>query len=136
MTRGAGEQGSILSFPECGTWGRADYRGNCSGHVYRRIFEALRPAVFTEPMVGGGTSVEVAREMGIEAYGLDLHSGFNILARRILDAVGKPSKFHNPIMDWTEYSLFLGETQSARDSDGTMIKPLRCVSIESAGHGG
>jgi hypothetical protein len=30
-------------------------------------------------MVGSGTSVEVARELGIEAYGLDLHSGFTIL---------------------------------------------------------
>jgi len=29
--------------------------------VYRRIVEALRRDVFTDPMVGGGTSVEVAR---------------------------------------------------------------------------
>jgi hypothetical protein len=65
-------------------------RGNCSGHVYR-IFESLHPRVFTDPMVGGGTSVEVAREMGIEAHGFDLHSGFNILKQRILDVVGKPS---------------------------------------------
>jgi len=42
-------------------------------------------------MVGGGTSVEVAREMGMEAHGLDLHSGFNILKQPILEAVGKPS---------------------------------------------
>ncbi len=42
-------------------------------------------------MVGGGTSVEVAREMRIEAHGLDLYSGFNILQQRILDAVGNPS---------------------------------------------
>ena len=51
----------------------------------------LHPRLFTDPMVGGGTSVEVAREMGIEAHGLDLHSGFNILKQRILEAVGKPS---------------------------------------------
>jgi hypothetical protein len=51
----------------------------------------LRPRVFTDPMVGGGTSVEVAREMRIEAHGLDLHSGFNILKQRILDEVGKSS---------------------------------------------
>ncbi len=63
----------------------------CSGYVYRESFEVLHPRVFTDPMVGGGTSTEVAREMGIEAHGLDLHSGFNILKQRILDAVGKPS---------------------------------------------
>jgi hypothetical protein len=51
-------------------------------------------------MVGGGTSVAVAREMGIEAYGLDLHSGFNILARRILEEVGKLSHppYHNIVV--------------------------------------
>ena len=76
---------SILSFPDRGPWGDPGYRGNCSGHVYRQIFEALRPRVFTDPTVEGGTSVEVAREMGIEAHGLDLHSGFNILKHRILE---------------------------------------------------
>ena len=39
----------------------------------------------------GGTSVEVAREMRIEAHGLDLHSGFNILKQCILEEVGKAS---------------------------------------------
>jgi hypothetical protein len=29
--------------------------------------------------------------IGIEAHGLDLHSGFNILKQRILEVVGKPS---------------------------------------------
>jgi len=41
-------------------------------------------------MVGGATSVEVARKMRIEAHGLDLHSGFDILKERIFDVVGKP----------------------------------------------
>jgi hypothetical protein len=69
---------SILSFPDRGHWGNAGYRGNCSGYVYQQLFTVLRPRVFIDPMVGSGTSVEVAREMGTEAYGLDLHSGFNI----------------------------------------------------------
>jgi hypothetical protein len=51
---GAGGKHPVF-LPERGPWGRANYLGNCSGHVYRRIFEALRPAVFTDPMVGGGT---------------------------------------------------------------------------------
>ena len=99
--------GSILSFPDRGPWGNPGYRGNCSGYVYREIFEVLHPRVFTDPMVGGGTSVEVAREMGIEAHGLDLHSGFNILKQRILDAVGKPSDLvlsHPPYHNIVVYS--------------------------------
>lgn len=119
--------GSILSFPERGPWGQPGYRGNCSGHVYRRIFEALRPAVFTDPMVGGGTSVAVAREMGIEAYGLDLHSGFNIRARRILDAVGKPSDLvlsHPPYHNIIVYS---GKVWGKEPHEGDLS---RCASEE------
>ena len=81
---------SMMSFPERGHWGKSSWRGNCSGHVYKELFERLRPAVFIDPMVGSGTSVEVAKEMGIEAYGLDLHQGFNALRDSIVQAVGKP----------------------------------------------
>jgi len=59
--------------------------------VYQHLFERLRPTVFVDPMMGSGTSVEVAREMGIEAYGLDLHQGFNAIHDSILRAVGKPA---------------------------------------------
>ena len=81
----------ILSFPDRGPWGKSSWRGNCSGHIYKSLFEQLKPAVFVDPMVGGGTSVEVAREMGIQAHGLDLHSGFNVLRDSILAKVGKPA---------------------------------------------
>lgn len=80
---------SILSYPERGQWGKSSWRGNCSGHVYKELFERLQPKVFVDPMVGSGTSVEVAREMGIEAHGLDLHAGFNAISDSILLAVGK-----------------------------------------------
>jgi len=56
--------------------------------------------IFTDSMVGGGTSVEVALAMRIEAHGLNVHSGFNILKRHILDEVGKPSDLvlsHPPV---------------------------------------
>jgi hypothetical protein len=82
---------SILSFPERGHWGKSSWRGNCSGHVYKALFEQLKPKTFVDPMVGSGTSVEVAKEMGIEAYGFDLHSGFNVLQDSILERVGKPA---------------------------------------------
>ncbi|TXI82988.1 MAG: hypothetical protein E6Q40_11690 [Cupriavidus sp.] len=80
---------SILRFPERGPWGASSWRGNCSGYIYQDLFKRLKPQVFVDPMVGSGTSVEVAKEMGIEAYGLDLHSGFNILRMSIASAVGK-----------------------------------------------
>lgn len=80
---------SIISYPNRGHWGDSKWRGNCSGFVYRDLFEQLKPATFVDPMVGSGTSVEVAREMGIEAWGLDLHQGFNAVSDSILLAVGQ-----------------------------------------------
>ncbi|MCD0174439.1 hypothetical protein IHN32_00515 [Deinococcus sp. 14RED07] len=74
---------SVLSFPERGPWGNARWRGNCSGHVYAHLFDLLKPRTFCDPMVGSGTSTDVARERGIDAVGLDLHSGFNALRDRI-----------------------------------------------------
>lgn len=79
---------SIISYPDRGAWGDAKWRGNCSGHVYKDLFQQLRPQTFVDPMVGSGTSVEVAQELGIKAWGLDLHSGFNAVTDSILEAVG------------------------------------------------
>ena len=82
---------SIFSFEQRGHWGDSSWRGNCSGHVYKALFEQVKPSVFVDPMMGSGTSIEVAQEMQIEAYGLDLHSGFNVLKDSILNRVGKPA---------------------------------------------
>lgn len=81
---------SILSFPDRGPWGNSSYRGNCSGHVYRELFQALKPSSFCDPMMGSGTSVEVAEQLGIKAYGLDLRFGFNAVSDSILAAIGDP----------------------------------------------
>jgi hypothetical protein len=95
---------SAMSFPDRGPWGKASWRGNCSGHVYRELFEQLfrniASPVFIDPMMGSGTSIDVAREMGIKAYGLDLHAGFNILTDSILERTGEPGNLvlsHPPI---------------------------------------
>ena len=53
-------QSSIISYPNRGPWGNSQWRGNASGRVYKDLFEQLKPKVFTDPMVGSGTSVEVA----------------------------------------------------------------------------
>lgn len=80
---------SIMSFPDRGKWGKSSWRGNCSGHVYKALFEQYRPHSFCDPMMGSGTSLDVAKEMNVEAYGLDLHSGFNILRDSIVEKTGK-----------------------------------------------
>lgn len=98
---------SVLSFPNRGRWGKSSWRGNCSGHVYKALFEQFQPSLFCDPMVGSGTSIEVAREMGIKAVGLDLHSGFNVLRDSILQALGEHADLvvsHPPYGDMIVYS--------------------------------
>lgn len=102
---------SIMSFPSRGEWGDAKWRGNCSGYVYKQLFEQIlgrieRP-VFIDPMMGSGTSIEVANEMGITAHGLDLHSGFDILRDSIVNATGEPGHLvlsHPPYGGMIRYS--------------------------------
>jgi hypothetical protein len=98
---------SVLSFPDRGQWGDARYRGNCSGHVYKSLFETLKPTSFCDPMMGSGTSIEVAEQMGIQAYGLDLRLGFNALRSSIVEAIGQPVDLvlsHPPYGDMIRYS--------------------------------
>lgn len=98
---------SILSFKERGHWGDSAWRGNTSGHIYRELIEQYRPAVFVDPMVGSGTAIDVCKEMSVECYGLDLHSGFNILRDSILEKVGKEADMvfsHSPYHDMVIYS--------------------------------
>ncbi|WP_273808460.1 MULTISPECIES: hypothetical protein [unclassified Pseudomonas] len=66
---------SILSFPDRGPWGNSRYRGNCSGHViqgFSAIYHRRKDGLAFDPRVGGGTSVEVAQEMGLRFKGTDL----------------------------------------------------------------
>jgi len=77
-------------------------------------------------MMGSGTSIEVAKEMGIEAYGLDLHAGFNILRNSILGHVGKEADLvvsHPPYGDMIVYS---GQVWGAAHKDDLS----RCENVE------
>ena len=98
---------SVISFPERGPWGNSKWRGNASGFVYKSLFEQLKPKTFCDPMKGSGTSIEVAQEMGIKAYGLDLYEGFNAVQDSILNHIGQQVDLcvsHPPYLDMILYS--------------------------------
>ncbi len=82
-------QSSIMSYPDRGPWGDSRWRGNASGHIYRDLFQQLQPRTFADPMVGSGTSIDVAQELGIRAWGFDLHSGFDATRMSLLQAIGQ-----------------------------------------------
>lgn len=119
---------SILSFEERGKWGNSKWRGNCSGHIYKALFEQYKGVKsFCDPMMGSGTSIEVAKEMNIEAFGLDLHQGFNILKNSIVETIGKEVDMvfsHPAYHDMIVYSgAVWGDTPHPDDLS-------RCSSIE------
>ncbi|WP_043004546.1 hypothetical protein [Comamonas testosteroni] len=98
---------SVISFPERGPWGDSKWRGNASGFVYKSLFEQLKPKSFCDPMMGSGTSIEVAQEMGILNFGLDLHHGFNAVQDSILNEIGQQVDLcvsHPPYHDMLVYS--------------------------------
>jgi hypothetical protein len=119
-------QKSIVSYPDRGQWGNSSYRGNCTGHLYRDVFRALQPEHVVDPTCGSGTSLDVAREMGIEAVGLDLRDGFNGLRDSILAVVGRWTDLclsHLPYHDMISYS-------GAQWGDSHPDDLSRCASVD------
>lgn len=120
---------SVLSFPDRGKWGKSNWRGNASGHVYKTLFEQYQPKSFCDPMMGSGTSIECAQEMGIHAVGLDLHQGFNALKHSIRDVIGQEVDMcvsHPPYGPMIVYSgVVWGNKEDAHPDDLS-----RCVDDE------
>lgn len=81
---------SIASYPNRGSYGNSAYRGNSTGHIFRDLFSALRPGSVCDPMEGSGTTGDVCRDMGIEYYGFDLHTGFNALRDSLSARLPRP----------------------------------------------
>lgn len=124
---------SIISYPERGPWGSSIWKGNCSGYVYKDIFDITIPdykqneRVFVDPMVGSGTSIDIARELGIRAYGLDLKDGFDILTESIKSRVGQEADLcisHPPYHNMIIYS---GNVWGDKEEKNDLS---RCKSIE------
>lgn len=100
---------SVVSYPDRGPWGNRAYRGNCSGHIVKDCIETyLRPGgLMVDPSVGGGTSSDVARDLGVRFFGTDLHQGFNLLTDDLATLVGEPASlvfWHPPYGPMIAYS--------------------------------
>jgi hypothetical protein len=104
---------SVLSFPARGNYGRSDYRGNCSGFVQKTMLDFYKPKVFVDPSCGSDTSGDVVKELNsqgrnIEYFGLDLHSGFNLLKDSLTEKIGGQRAqyvfYHPAYFDLVKYS--------------------------------
>lgn len=101
---------SVISYPSRGPWGNNKYRGNCSGYVIKDFLETYhndKNALFVDPSMGGGTSLDVARDLGINFKGFDLSTGFNLLTDSLLENLGEEARtifWHPPYHDMIKYS--------------------------------
>lgn len=65
--------GTVLSFPTRGSWGKNSYRGNCSGFIHAFLIDQYNVNYLAEMYAGGGTGYDVAKSMGIKYVGADLN---------------------------------------------------------------
>ncbi len=101
---------SICSYPDRGPYGKSSYRGNCTGHIIRDFIESFMKrsdGLVADPSIGGGTSVDVAKELGVRFKGTDLHQGFNLLRDDFRDFLQEDAHlvwWHPPYANMIEYS--------------------------------
>jgi len=55
---------SIASYFARGKYGSNSWRGNCSGLLIKDLLQFYHPKTFADLAVGGGTSIEVAKDLG------------------------------------------------------------------------
>ena len=70
---------SIVSFPQRGEYGRSSYRGNCSGLLIEEVIKQYGLKGLSDYAVGGGTTEDVVRAMGLRGTFTDLNRGFDLV---------------------------------------------------------
>lgn len=74
---------SIVSYPERGEGGKSTYRGNCSPKLIEDIIAQYRVKGLSDFMVGGGTTEDVCKALGVQGVFLDLNRGFDMISMDI-----------------------------------------------------
>lgn len=101
---------SVCSYPNRGAYGQSSYRGNCTGRIIKDFigtYMKRKDGLVADPSIGGGTSVDVAKEMGVRFKGTDLHQGFNLLRDDFGSFLGEQAHliwWHPPYWNMIEYS--------------------------------
>lgn len=112
---------SVVSYPNRGSYGQSSYRGNTTGRIIVQFLETFHVSprgLFVDPMEGGGTSKDVAKELGIEYRGFDLKKGFNILKddlRSKLPRAAHSAFIHPPYMNMIDYGGGEGDMSKVSD---------------------
>lgn len=93
---------TVLSFPERGSWGSSQYRGNCSGWIPAYFIWKYDAKKVAEIFAGSGTTYDVCKDMGVSYTGIDLNpipTRPGIISQNILDEnIELPAGFYDADM--------------------------------------
>jgi hypothetical protein len=101
---------SVVSYPNRGPWGNAQYRGNCSGWLVKDLILRFKAQSIFDPAEGSGTVREVMdginthKGKSIHYDGRDLHQGWDILTSPLPANQFDMVWYHPPYWDIIRYS--------------------------------
>ncbi len=115
------EMTSVVSYERReNAWGRADYRGNCDGRLFKNLVLRYGAKCVADPMLGSGTTRDVIAGLnrhkgtGIKFWGGDLRNGFD-LTRLELPGRYDLVWLHPPYWNIVEYHAGPGDLSACRD---------------------
>jgi hypothetical protein len=122
LSQSFGETGltTLLSIPERGPFGSSAYRGNYAGQVLGKLVRYLQgngigqPYIY-DPMVGGGTSKDVAEYMKLPYVVDDIHSGFDVVNDSWHDTGFDLTVLHYPYWKMIDYASDLPKELQDKD---------------------
>jgi hypothetical protein len=101
---------SVVSYPNRGPWGDAQYRGNCSGFLVKDLILRFNCQSIFDPAQGSGTVKDVVeginkyRQKNIQYRGEDLKQGWDVLASALPQKQFDMVWYHPPYWDIISYS--------------------------------
>ena len=101
---------SVVSYPNRGPWGDAQYRGNCSGFLVKDLILRFNCQSIFDPAQGSGTVKDVVdginkyRQKNIQYRGEDLKQGWDVLASELPPKQFDMVWYHPPYWDIIRYS--------------------------------
>jgi hypothetical protein len=114
---------SVVSYPDRGPWGDANYRGNCSGHLVKDLILRFKCQSVFDPSEGSGTVRDVVsginqyRRTNIEYEGRDLRQGWNLMTSELPQKQYDLVWYHPPYWDIISYSGHPHDLSNARTID-------------------
>ena len=122
---------SIVSYPDrCSLWGKARFRGNCDGRLFKNLVLRYGAKRVCDPMMGSGTTRDVIDGLNqtsrhdIDFWGSDLGHGFDLQT----DPLPGPFDFiwlHPPYWNIIRYSDDDSRDLSSCDSFDEFTRSLK-----------